>query len=63
MPEPTDYQIVEAMRRYGGHFARALAEAAVRADPQNYATLKRAFPELWAEYAHVVQLRADLKNE
>jgi len=28
----TDYQTFEAMRRYGGSFAKAIAEAATRAE-------------------------------
>jgi hypothetical protein len=52
-----DYEIVNAMARYGGSFARAVAEAASRADPANLAKLKAAFPDLWDTYAELVTLR------
>ena len=47
MSEIDDYAIVQAMARFGGSFARALADAAHKADPENLAKLKAAFPELW----------------
>jgi len=45
-----DYWTIEAMTKYGGSFVKALAEAARRADPQNLARIKTAWPEYWAEY-------------
>jgi hypothetical protein len=45
-----DYWTIEAMAKYGGSFVKALAEAARRADPQNLARVKTAWPEYWAEY-------------
>ena len=45
-----DYWTIEAMAKYGGSFVKALAEAARRADPQNLARIKMAWPEYWAEY-------------
>jgi hypothetical protein len=39
-----------AMRRYGGGFVSALAEAWIRADVYNRTTLANAFPELLREY-------------
>jgi len=45
-----DWGVLEAMTTYGGSFVQALAEAARRADPTNYARLRHAFPDVWAEY-------------
>ncbi len=58
----SDFAIVEMMDKYGGSFARALAEAARRADTENLDRLKSAFPEMWAEYAELARLR-EVANE
>ena len=50
-----DYLILEAMTIYGGSFVKTLAWAAQRADSENYAKLKAAFPELWDSYAAFVR--------
>lgn len=50
---PTDYEVVAAMRRYGGSFARALADAFEHADPLHFQRLRSAFPDLWEEYARM----------
>ena len=42
--------IIEAMSKYGGSFAKAIANAAKLADEYNYNKLKQAFPELWERY-------------
>jgi hypothetical protein len=55
----TDYEIVQAMERFGGGFVRALALAFTAADPVNTAKLKAAFPEIWAEYAEHVRMQRD----
>jgi len=46
----TDWDVVEAMRTYGGSFVQALAVCFQRADVENQYRLKAAFPELWSEY-------------
>lgn len=46
----SDHAIIEAMRRFGGSFAAAIADAASKADASNFARLRAAFPELWEEY-------------
>ena len=51
-----DYAIVQAMARFGGSFAKALSDVAHKADPENLARLKAAFPELWTEYAEMARL-------
>jgi hypothetical protein len=49
-----DLRIIEAMSKYGGSFAKAVANAAKFADDNNYNTLKRSFPELWERYESFV---------
>ena len=49
-----DLRIIEAMSKYGGSFAKAIATAAKFADDNNYNTLKQAFPELWERYESFV---------
>ena len=49
-----DLRIIEAMSKYGGSFAKAIANAAKFADDNNYNTLKQAFPELWERYEKLV---------
>lgn len=44
------------MQKFGGSFAKALAEAVFRADDDHRARIKAAFPELWAEYAEMARL-------
>jgi hypothetical protein len=50
---PTDYEIVQAMERFGGSFVRALAAACHCADPVNFAKIRAAFPDLWKKYAEM----------
>lgn len=50
-----DFKILEAMTIYGGTFVKTLAWAAQRADSENYAKLKAAFPEIWDSYAAFVR--------
>ena len=45
-----DIKIVEAMLKYGGGFANALAKAAMRADKDNLRRIKGCWPELWEQY-------------
>ena len=49
-----DFRIIEAMSKYGGSFAKSIANAAKLADDNNYNTLKQAFPELWERYESFV---------
>lgn len=50
-----DWPILDAMLRYGGSFVQALGKAAMRADAENYARLRAAFPDLWKEYKAFVR--------
>ena len=54
-----DHRIVEAMSKYGGSFAKAIAKAALLADEHNYNKLKAAFPELWERYESFVFINKD----
>jgi hypothetical protein len=56
MTPATDYDIVNAMDRFGGSFVRNLAACCHTADPVNFLKLKAAFPDVWAEYAELVQM-------
>jgi hypothetical protein len=58
MTPATDYDIVNAMERFSdpGSFAYLLAALCHRADPVNFLKLKAAFPDVWAEYAELVQM-------
>ena len=49
-----DLRIIEAMSKYGGSFAKAIANAAKFADDNNYNTLKQAFSDLWERYESFV---------
>ena len=49
-----DFRIIEAMSKYGGSFAKSIANTAKLADDNNYNTLKRSFPELWEKYEKFV---------
>lgn len=55
---PTDWDVVRTMERFGGSFAVALAGACHRADPENLARIKAAFPELWTKYADMSVMAA-----
>lgn len=49
-----DLKVIEAMRKHGGGFVKALAEAAFRADSENLAKIKDAWPEYWKQYESFV---------
>lgn len=53
METADDTRVIEAIRIYGGDFARALAAAAKRADSTNLARIRAAFPELWELYREI----------
>jgi hypothetical protein len=52
-----DVEVIDAMRRYGGGFVKALAEAAARADDENLGRLKAAWPEYWERYSEMAKQR------
>ena len=45
-----DLKMIEAMEKYGGSFVKALANAMVHADPNNYIKLVSAFSNYVGEY-------------
>ncbi len=47
--------VVDAMKKYGGSFVKALAECFSRADINNVGRLKLAFPEYWEQYSEMAQ--------
>lgn len=55
MIDEEDYNIVDAMEKYGGSFVRALAEAARRADPINFLLIKNTWPEYWRQYQEIAK--------
>lgn len=50
-------KIAEAMKEYGGSFARSIAEALLHADPENMARLIQAFPELVEQYKSMAEVK------
>jgi len=58
MDTQREYEILIAMKRYGGGFASRLAEAWLVADNQNRAKLRMAFPDLIEKYADMVEVAA-----
>jgi hypothetical protein len=55
----SDEDVIEAMHRYGGSFVEALAIAARRADRENLARLRLAFPDVWRRYAEIARLKIE----
>ncbi|HXU02802.1 MAG TPA: hypothetical protein VN903_17675 [Polyangia bacterium] len=55
----TKWAVIQAMHRYGGSFAQAIADAFDRADDNNFERLKIAFPELWDEYTDMARILAE----
>ena len=43
--------IVDKMAKYGGSFAKTLAECFYRLDGNNFRKLRAVFPEYWKEYS------------
>lgn len=52
---------LEAMARYGGHFAKNLAAAWQHADSHNHAKLLAAFADLYEKYAEMARIEEELK--
>lgn len=61
MSDQYEQALLNAMRRYGGPFARALAVAWLHADPQNRAALRREFGDLLHSFAPVAE-RAEVQS-
>ena len=50
MNSPTDYDISQAMQRFGGSFVKLLGQLWQQGDEINRRRLKVAFPDFWREY-------------
>ncbi len=50
MANVEDFDVIHAMRKFGGGFVSRLAEAAQRADLENLRRIKATWPEYWAQY-------------
>lgn len=48
--EEEKYFVVNAMKKYGGSFVKALGEALAHADIPNIEKIYLAFPEYWKQY-------------
>lgn len=44
-----DWQLIEAMEKYGGSFASSIAKACYHADGINYMRIRQAFPDLFED--------------
>lgn len=53
----TDYEIVQAMKAFGGSFAQAIGAAWQCADTRNQARLKAAFQPEWEKYRELAELQ------
>lgn len=58
----TDYDTIQAMKKYGGGFVKSLAVCAEHADPTNLQKIKSTFVEYWAEYQKIGEMQAE-KND
>jgi hypothetical protein len=58
-----DFWVIKGMKAYGGDFAKALAEACLRADDSNRERIKDAFPELWAKYYSFGKILKEKEHE
>lgn len=50
-----ELEVIDAMRTYGGSFAKSLGATMILADPENFGRLRAAFPELWGDYEMMVE--------
>ncbi len=60
---PDDFEIIEAMEKYGGSFMRAIAYAAMRADMFNLEKLKCTFETEWKQYKNMAEREKKVQNE
>lgn len=49
-----ELEVIEAMRTYGGSFAKSLGATMILADLENFRRLRTAFPEIWGDYEMMV---------
>ena len=58
----TDRDVARTMEEYGGSFVSALGSAALRADPDNMAKIKEAWPDYWAYYLRLAQQISEVER-
>ena len=58
----TDHDIIDAMTKLGGNFAKALAAAWRAGDADNRQRIKRSFPQLWDRYNLIAGVLRDQKE-
>ncbi len=58
-----ELEVLRKMEEMGGSFVSHLAKAWVRADIFNHQRLMVAFPEYWAEYERMVDIREEEDGE
>lgn len=50
-----DWQVIQAMKWYGGCFVEALSNLWLLADSDNQRRIKEAWPEYWKQYAEMAE--------
>lgn len=60
--KPTDVDVINAMRAYGGSFVQALAEAALNADTTNLQLIKSTWPQYWNRYGEMAEAMPESTN-
>jgi hypothetical protein len=61
--EPTDNEILAAMRKYGGGFVIALTHAARCADDENLRRIKATWPEYWEQYSNFARMDREKREK
>ena len=57
-----DYEVINAMQRYGGGFVSQLGHAAALADSDNLRRIKETWADYWAGYTQLVkEMRKETK--
>lgn len=55
----SNFQIGQAMEKYGGSFIKGLGQALQHSDEQNAAKIKAAWPDHWREYEIIAERDED----
>lgn len=56
MNDVTHEEVLDAMKRYGGHFVKSLAAAWAYADESNNARLRATFSDYYDKYAEMAAI-------
>ena len=54
-----DLKVIQSMKRWGGGFVKALAEAALVADSDNLLKIKATWTGYWDKYRRLAELMKD----